>query len=80
MRKIRNLFIIALLLIIAVFISTRVKKQAEDQNFISKAVYLYNLTDDKEVLAKNENERLPMASLTKIMTVRVALKHIKDLG
>lgn len=80
MKKIRNLFIIALLLIIAVFISTRVKKQAEDQNFISKAVYLYNLTDDKEVLAKNENERLPMASLTKIMTVRVALKHIKDLG
>lgn len=80
MKKIRNLFIIALVLLIAVFVSSRFKKEAEDEKFISKAVYLYNLTDDKEVLSKNENERLPMASLTKIMTVRVALKHITDLA
>lgn len=80
MRKIRNLFIVALLFIVAVFVSFRVKKQKEDDKYISKAVYLYDLTDDKEVLAKNENERLPMASLTKIMTVRVALKNIKDLA
>ena len=73
MKKIRNLFIIALVLVIGVILSSRVKKEAEDEKFISKAVYLYNLTDDKEVLSKNENERLPMASLTKIMTVRVAL-------
>lgn len=38
------------------------------------------MTDEKEVLSKNENEKLPMASLTKIMTVRVALKNISDLG
>lgn len=80
MKKIRNLFIIALVFLIAVFVSSRFKKEAEDEKFISKAVYLYNLTDDKEVLSKNENERLPMASLTKIMTVRVALKHITDLA
>lgn len=80
MEKIRNLFIIALVFLIAVFVSSRFKKEAEDEKFISKAVYLYNLTDDKEVLSKNENERLPMASLTKIMTVRVALKHITDLA
>ncbi|MBP2015254.1 D-alanyl-D-alanine carboxypeptidase family protein [Anaerococcus degeneri] len=80
MKKIRNLFIIALVLIIGVILTSRVKKKAEDEKFISKAVYLYNLTDDKEVLSKNENERLPMASLTKIMTVRVALKHITDLA
>ena len=80
MKKIRNLFIIALVLLIGVILSSRVKKEAEDEKFISKAVYLYNLTDDKEVLSKNENERLPMASLTKIMTVRVALKHITDLA
>ena len=80
MKKIRNLFIIALVLVIGVILSSRVKKEAEEEKFISKAVYLYNLTDDKEVLSKNENERLPMASLTKIMTVRVALKHITDLA
>ena len=80
MKKIRNLFIIALVLLIGIFVSSRFKKEAEDEKFISRAVYLYNLTDDKEVLSKNENERLPMASLTKIMTVRVALKHITDLA
>ena len=80
MKKIRNLFIIALVLVIGVILSSRFKKEAEDEKFISKAVYLYNLTDDKEVLSKNENERLPMASLTKIMTVRVVLKHITDLA
>lgn len=55
-------------------------KDKNDSKYISEAVYLYNLTDDKEVLSKNENKRLPMASLTKIMTVRVALKHITDLA
>lgn len=54
-------------------------KNYEDE-YVSKAVYVYNLTDDKEVLAKNENKRLAMASLTKIMTVRVALEYIRDLG
>ena len=55
-------------------------KDKNNSKYISEAVYLYNLTDDKEVLSKNENKRLPMASLTKIMTVRVALKHITDLA
>ena len=80
MKKIRNFIIICLLLLLGIFLGLRYKKQIEDDKYISRAVYLYNLTDDKEVLSKNENERLPMASLTKIMTVRVALKHITDLG
>ena len=55
-------------------------KEKNDSRYQARAVYLYNLTDDKEVLSKNKNERLPMASLTKIMTVRVALNHIEDLS
>lgn len=51
-----------------------------DDSFTSKAVYIYNLTDDKEVYAKNADEPLPMASLTKIMTALVSLEHITDLG
>ena len=80
MRKIRNLLIIILTLALGLYIGLRIRKKIENDKYISKAVYVYNLTDDKEVLAKNENMTLPMASLTKIMTVRVALKHIDDLA
>ena len=73
--------VFALILVLGIFYGGRkYLKEKHDSQFISKAVYLYNLTEDKEVLSKNENERLPMASLTKIMTVRVALKHITDLA
>lgn len=68
------------LLVVLVFGGYKFIKDKNDSKHISKAIYLYNLTDEKEVLSKNENEKLPMASLTKIMTVRVALKNISDLG
>ncbi len=83
MKKFNKIFapIFAIILVLGIFYGTKkYLKEKHDSQFVSKAVYLYNLTDDKEVLSKNENERLPMASLTKIMTVRVALKHIDDLG
>ena len=68
------------LLVVLVFWGYKFIEDKNDSKHISKSVYLYNLTDEKEVLSKNENEKLPMASLTKIMTVRVALKNISDLG
>ena len=83
MKKIKKIIPLGLAIIVALGLFygwKKYNKKKNDSKYISKAVYLYNLTDDKEVLSKNENERLPMASLTKIMTVRVALKHIKDLG
>lgn len=83
MKKFNKILALILALILGFVISNEVKKylkEKHDSQFVSRAVYLYNLTDDKEVLSKNENERLAMASLTKIMTVRVALKHIDDLG
>lgn len=45
----------------------------------SKAVYVYNLTDDRNGEAFNENEKLPMASLTKMMTVLVGLEKAGSL-
>lgn len=83
MKKIKKIIPLGLAIIVALGLFygwKKYNKKKNDSKYISKAVYLYNLTDDKEVLSKNENERLPMASLTKIMTVRVALKHIEDLG
>lgn len=83
MKKFKKIFapIFVIILVLGIFYGTKkYLKEKHDSKFVSKAVYLYNLTDDKEVLSKNENERLAMASLTKIMTVRVALKHIEDLS
>lgn len=79
MKIIKKLILLGLLVVLS-FGGYKYIKDKNDSKYISKAVYLYNLTDEKEVLSKNENEKLPMASLTKIMTVRVALKNISDLG
>lgn len=49
-------------------------------NYNSKSIYVYNITDDKEVLGINENKRLYPASLTKLMTVTVALDDIDNLS
>lgn len=49
-------------------------------NYNSKSIYVYNVTDDKEVLGINENKKMPPASLTKIMTVNIALEKISDIS
>ncbi|WP_314049586.1 D-alanyl-D-alanine carboxypeptidase family protein [Peptostreptococcus stomatis] len=49
-------------------------------NYNSKSIYVYNITEGKEVLGINENKKLPPASLAKIMTVNVALGEIRNLS
>ena len=46
----------------------------------TKSLYIYNLTDDKEVKSENADKRRPQASLLKIMTVYTALQNISDLS
>ena len=78
--KKKSIAILALpVVIIALFVIIR-NKSREVPVYNSKSVYVYNLTDDREVSAKNENEKLPMASLTKMMTVLLGLEKIKDLN
>lgn len=43
-------------------------------NINARAYYVYDFTDKNVLIAKNENEPLPLASLTKLMTVRVVRK------
>lgn len=43
----------------------------------AKSVLMYDLTTDKVVFEKNPKERMPMASLTKIMTAIVSLENPK---
>ncbi len=44
----------------------------------AKNVLSYDLTEEKILVSKNPNQRVPMASLTKIMTAIVALEHPKQ--
>ena len=45
----------------------------------SKNAILYNLNDDDVLFEKNSDEKVSIASLTKIMTAIVALEHIENL-
>lgn len=44
----------------------------------AKSALVYDLTDEKTIYKKNSEERLPMASLTKIMTAIVAIDHKRE--
>ncbi len=43
-----------------------------DLNLKARAVYVYDIRNEKEVFGMNENETLPLASLTKVMTTVTA--------
>lgn len=43
----------------------------------AKSALVYDLTNDKTIYEKNTQEKLPMASITKLMTVIVAIDHRK---
>ncbi len=62
-----------------------IERQTEIQNvfdhaqILAKTFSVYDRTDQKEIYSKNRNEILPLASLSKIMTVILALeKHKLD--
>lgn len=44
----------------------------------ARAVVIYDLTTEKFLFEKNKDDKLPMASLTKIMTAIIALENKKD--
>ncbi len=44
----------------------------------AQAVLMYDLTENKVLFEKNAKKRLPMASLTKIMTAIISLEHPKE--
>ena len=53
---------------------------AESINLYSKAYVVYDTKDDKVILSKNTNKKYSIASLTKIMTILVALDNIEDVN
>ena len=67
-----------LLLITLSFICINVS--ALELNISSDNVVMYNMKDNKVLYEKNSNEKVQIASLTKIMTAIVTLDTIKDLN
>lgn len=53
------------------------KLGVNELNLSAKSALVYDLTSNKTIYSKNPNERLPMASLTKIMTAVIALESKK---
>lgn len=54
---------------------TKLRNQIEEIQIKAKAVSVYNLKENKTIYGKNENQILPIASLTKIMTALVLLEE-----
>ena len=42
----------------------------------ARAVYVFDITTKKVIFARNENEKLPLASVTKLMTALVVREHV----
>jgi len=60
-------------------VNTEFKKSGLQRPEINaKAALSYDLTENKMLYAKNLNEKLPIASLTKVMTAIVALENQKE--
>lgn len=51
---------------------------AESFNLTAKSAFIFDITTNKSIFVKNETERLPMASLTKIMTAIIALENKRE--
>lgn len=68
-----------LLTILLVFIIFTIKANALELNISSKTAILYNLDNGEVIYEKNPDQKVSIASLTKIMTALVALENIDNL-
>lgn len=54
------------------------KKVSAADKYTAESILMFDLTTNKTLMTKNINMRLPMASLTKLMTVIIALENAKS--
>lgn len=82
--KKRKYFKKIFILIIFIFIFNKLKANSiikkKGDKFHSQAIYVYNISDNKEVFELNAEHKLYPASLTKIMTSILSIEHIEDLN
>ena len=81
MKKILKLFLTAVIFAVVLCIGfSYVRNFVLLSEYNAESIYVYNVTDDREELNINGEERRALVSLVKIMTVYVALQNIKDLS
>ena len=68
-----------LLTLIFLFILCTVKANALEFNVSSQNIILYNLDNGEILYEKSADEKVPIASLTKIMTALVTLENVDNL-
>lgn len=73
MRKLKYLLLVLIL-------TTIIPVSASEINIKSNNAVLYNLNDNRIIYEKNKDQRVSIASLTKLMTALVAIEHINDLN
>ncbi len=59
--------------------NTETNKILERKNILAKSYIIYDLTNKKLILGEKENEKFPLASLTKLMTAYIALDNCNDV-
>ena len=69
-----------ILTFILVFILFTLKVNAIELNISSKNAILYNLDTNEIIYQKNANQKVSIASLTKIMTAIITIENIDDLN
>lgn len=65
---------------ISLFFLYPIKVEATDFDINAKNAILYNVTDNEILYEKSADEKVSIASLTKIMTSIVAIEKIDDLN
>lgn len=74
-----NKILLSFVLFLACFFQTFYTEiYAEELELNSEKYILYNMNDNEVILSKDENKKAYIASLTKIMTVLVAIENIDD--
>lgn len=60
------------------FLANFIKNSSNEPEISAKSAIVYDTTTDKVLYKKNAKEKLPMASITKIMTAIIALENKKS--
>ncbi|MBR2708304.1 MAG: D-alanyl-D-alanine carboxypeptidase [Bacilli bacterium] len=70
--------ILKIIIILTIILTSNIN--AEELNIKSKNAILYNINEDEILYEKEKDEKIEIASLTKIMTALVTLENIDDLN
>lgn len=73
----KKIFIIISFVLFAIIASVNVNAEDEDMTLNAKSAVLIDEISGRVLYGKNENEKMPMASTTKIMTCIIALENGK---